>query len=62
MSFSMVFYSLPSSLVETVETSVSIKTRTTLSKFVWFLMVKFEQVWNIILLHLKGEFLLKILK
>ena len=62
MSFPIVFYSLPSSLVETVETSVSIKTRTTLSKFVWFLMVKFEQVWNIILLHLKGEFLLKILK
>ena len=62
MSFPTVFYSLPSSLVETVETSVSIKTRTASSKFVWFLMVKFEQVWNIILLHLKGEFLLKILK
>ena len=54
--------------METVKTPVSmsqvnnIETILTLSMSFWFLMIKFEQVWNIILLNLKKKFLLQILK
>ena len=61
-------FACSASLVETVEPCLNMfqvnnkETRTTLSTLFWFLIVIFEQVLNIIVLHINSKLLLEILK
>ena len=67
-TFFPVPFTRPLPLVETVEPRFrmfqvnSEDIRTTLSTPFWFLIINFEQVLKIILLHLKRKFLLEIFK